>query len=261
MKTYICISIFFLSLTAGANPFDELTGDAARARTAEARAKADSLRAATAAALNEINQKRALIESTKNQIAADQEKLKAWTHETRIFVEAEIAGLPEKTRQTGLLAESLKNQATLVAQIRKSFSQYAQSAVKYSDAAKSAWQLNQLARRSDLSAGEIFMAYLSALKEIDLYQAGSLSALAWQKGPEALYSTEPVIQHLEATLSHFIQRVDAESVVETLTIIKALDEGLQVQVMRATKLHEGANSLGQVFMEVRDGLNQQGVVP
>lgn len=253
MKNCILSILLFLSSSAFANdPWAELTGDAARKRTAEARERTAAMRASIAAANQEIFRKRAEIEAERAEIERNKIKMQSWRSETIAFVGTEVKRTQAQTEQIGSLLNSLKDQQTLVQDIQKAYVEYANNAIRCSKAAQGAVLLSRLAIESKLSSGVLILSYLSAKQEKDPQQQAALTTLAWEHGREALSSVDPLSQRLESTLNKVADQINPESLTQTMALLTSTAEGLQVQLDRAQSLYEGSAFLSQAYSTVQN---------
>lgn len=252
MKNIILILIATSTFSVhAAGFFEELTGEAARQRTAEARAQAEAARNQAQQAINQAQARRNEIAAKRAQMESDRKKMEAWYKETHSFVAAEATKIPGRTEQIARLRANLLDQIAKVHTIRDVFKAYAEQALRCSKAAEGALQISQLASRQQIGTGNLLVSFAMARQESDILQLGGLNSLAWNRGYEALYSTLPATQHLEAQLRAYVGAVNVESATETMNLIQSVLAGLEVQAERAGRLFEGSNQLQVAYTEIQ----------
>lgn len=257
MKKIFLILVLITSTSVHANLYEELTGEAAAKRTQEAQARAQAARVRAQAARQQAAQKRQEIANKRAQMEADKKAMEAWYTETKTFVAHEVTKMPSRSDQIARLHTNLLDQVAKVKVIKDAFKIYADQVVKCSKAAEGALVISKLASSQQIGTGNLLMSYAMARQENDLLQLAGLNSLAWNRGYEAMYSTLPAAQHLEAQLKAFIVGVNLESATETMNLINNVLAGLELQAERAAKLLEGSNNLKVAYQEIHNEMQNK----
>lgn len=249
MKNAIVITLTLLCASGHADIFSELTGDAARRRTSEAREKRDAMRAQVAQLNRLVEAKRQEIAQQQGLITNEIQNARTLRQTLVTMIQKEVARLDQQINAQAALNETLAKVSGSMQRFERDMQGFSSAAVRVVATAQAMVKMSDAVQSNPPGALAWKMAYGRTYVDVTKAQVVLLNELATTQNDQPA-----AVDYLGTVGRQLLTSVDVPALKEARRQTGELRQGLMMQTEQTTSLLEASRKIQLSYQQMLKGL-------